>query len=87
MQKQYIIMEKEYIIIKNNIIGSLILDSYKYLGIIFILGINHFKLDDSFFGGIILTAMLIIVLLAKIKKNHTIIKGKKWTIRSILESR
>ena len=77
MDKQYIIVEKEYVVIKDGIIASFIADSFTYLGIILILGINHFKLDDSFFGGIILTIMFLIVLSAKIKKSHTIIKGKE----------
>ncbi len=53
--------DTKYIVVtKQNSFSAIITETYKVLGILFILGVNHLKLNDSFFGALVLTVLFIL---------------------------
>lgn len=50
----------QFVVMKQRGLLPLLTETYKIAGILFILGVNHYRLDDSFFGALVLTILFLI---------------------------
>jgi hypothetical protein len=73
MEKQ----ETRYIVLRDGFFSSILADSFTFLCLIFVLGLNHFKLDDSTFGAIMLGLIFFIFVSGKTFKTRIELKGKE----------
>jgi hypothetical protein len=78
--------QKKYIIIKESLIESVLMDIFTFGGILLIIGINHYKLDDSFFGGFWMSFILLTWILAKTRGKMIKVSGKKGLINFIIKT-
>jgi len=69
--------ETKYIILRDGFISSILADTFTFLWLILVLGLNHFKLDDSTFGGIILGIMFFVFIYRKMSKTKVELKGEE----------
>ena len=70
----------KYIIVTKSNFATMLIETYKIIGILLIIGVNHLKLDDSFFGAIATTILFVITfnsIKPVVHKEIKTIQGKK----------
>ena len=68
---------KEIVIVREGLMKSLIADTYTFVVLLGVLGVNHYLLNDSIFGAWVLTFMLFLLIFSKTNSSIIRLKGVK----------